>query len=115
MHALGGAWGAFASGLFAVTLGAGIENNTQQVMVQLKGIGFVALFAPIATLVILLALRVVFGSLRVAEEDEFGGLDLSEHSESAYGFSGGSVAPEAGGAQGTTHAMNMVVVPEQQA
>ena len=34
-------------------------------------------------------LKLVFGSLRVAEEEEVEGLDLSQHSESAY--SGGGV------------------------
>jgi Amt family ammonium transporter len=91
VHALGGAWGALASGLFAVTLGSGIESNAQQTMVQLKGIVFVALFAPIATAVILGLLGVVFGSLRVTEDAEQEGLDLSEHSESAYGLSSGSL------------------------
>jgi Amt family ammonium transporter len=91
VHALGGAWGALASGLFAVTLGSGIESNAQQTMVQLKGIVFVALFAPLATAVILGLLGVVFGSLRVAEDAEQEGLDLSEHSESAYGLSSGSL------------------------
>ncbi len=91
VHALGGAWGALASGLFAVTLGSGIESNAQQTMVQLKGIVFVALFAPIATAVILGLLGLVFGSLRVSEDDEQEGLDLSEHSESAYGLSSGSL------------------------
>src|SRR6185369_9251817 len=85
VHALGGAWGALASGIFAVTLGAGVQSNAQQIMVQLKGIVFVAIFAPIATFVILSILR-LFGPLRVTEEDEVQGLDLSQHSESAYGF-----------------------------
>ena len=91
VHALGGAWGALASGLFAVTLGSGIESNAQQTMAQLKGIVFVALFAPIATAVLLALLGVVFGSLRVSEDAEQEGLDLSEHSESAYGLSSGSL------------------------
>jgi Amt family ammonium transporter len=96
VHALGGAWGALASGIFAVTLGSGIESNAQQIMVQLKGIAFVAIFAPIATALILFILQLLFGSLRVAEEEEFEGLDLAAHSESAYGFGGGghAVAPE---------------------
>ena len=88
VHALGGAWGALASGIFAVTLGSGIESNAQQIMVQLKGIGFVAVFAPVMTFVILTLLKLVFGSLRVAEEDEVMGLDLSEHQESAYSTGG---------------------------
>jgi len=65
-------------------------------MVQLRGIAFVIAFAPIATAGILLALQALFGSLRVDEENEVQGLDLAEHSESAYGFScGGTIVPEA--------------------
>src|SRR5262245_11048433 len=95
VHALGGAWGALASGIFAVTLGSGIETNLQQIGVQLRGIAFVALFAPLATAIILGVLGLLFG-LRVSEEDEIEGLDLTEHSESAYGFAGGTIlAPEA--------------------
>lgn len=93
VHALGGAWGAFASGVFATTLGSGVESNAQQIMVQLKGMAFVAVFAPLATVVILTALKAVFGSLRVDEESEVEGLDLSEHSEAAYGIGGGSSVP----------------------
>jgi len=106
VHALGGAWGALASGIFAVTLGSGIESNAQQIVVQLKGIVFVALFAPLATAVILGVLQVAFGSLRVSDEAEMEGLDLSEHSESAYGLSSGSVV----GLEpiGEAHAMTMV-------
>ncbi|MCC6847712.1 MAG: ammonium transporter [Deltaproteobacteria bacterium] len=101
VHALGGTWGALASGLFAATLGSGIESNAQQIVVQLKGIAFVVVFAPLATVAIVLALTPIFGSLRAAEEDEVLGLDLAEHSESAYGFAGGTpVAPELGGAVG---------------
>jgi Amt family ammonium transporter len=82
VHALGGAWGALASGIFAVTLGSGIESNAQQIMVQLKGIVFVAIFAPVATAIILSILKMVFGELRVSDEDEVVGLDLSQ--QSAY-------------------------------
>jgi Amt family ammonium transporter len=115
VHALGGAWGALASGLFAVTLGSGIESNLQQVMVQLRGIAFVVGFAPVATAVILLGLQAVFGSLRVADEAEMEGLDLSEHSESAYGFAGGgTVAPEAAGTQGGAFAMGTLARQEQE-
>jgi Amt family ammonium transporter len=89
VHGLGGAWGALASGIFATTLGSGIESNAAQIMVQLKGIVFVALFAPLMTVIILGALRLVFGSLRVEEEAEYEGLDLSEHSEAAYMLGGG--------------------------
>jgi len=96
VHALGGAWGALASGIFAVTLGSGIESNAQQIMVQLKGIVFVAIFAPVATAIILSLLKLVFGELRVSDEEEVVGLDLSQHSENAYspGGGGSTMAPE---------------------
>jgi Amt family ammonium transporter len=90
VHGLGGAWGALASGIFAVTLGSGIESNAAQILVQLKGIAFVAVFAPVMTVAILSVMKLFFGSLRVAEEAEYEGLDLSEHSESAYTLGGGS-------------------------
>ena len=70
VHALGGAWGALASGIFATTLGAGNETNAAQIMVQLKGIGFVAIFAPIATVVILARPE---GDLRLAPRQRRGG------------------------------------------
>jgi Amt family ammonium transporter len=107
VHALGGTWGALAAGNFATTLGAGNETNVQQIMVQLQGIAFVMVFAPTATAIILLLLKAIFGSLRVNDETEINGLDLGEHSESAYGFAGGSVAldTESGGGG---HAMSMV-------
>lgn len=90
VHGLGGLWGALASGLFAVTLGSGVESNAQQFMIQVKGAAFVIVFAPLMTVGILLALKVVFGSLRVTEEEEFEGLDLSQHSENAYAIGAGS-------------------------
>lgn len=95
VHGLGGMWGALASGLFAVTLGSGVESNAQQFMIQLKGVVFVIVFASVATLILLIALKTVFGSLRVSEEEEYDGLDISQHSENAYSLGGGgSIASE---------------------
>ena len=59
-------------------------------MVQLKGVAFAAVFALVMSLVILYALKLVFGGLRVAAEDEEIGLDLSQHSETAYSLGTGS-------------------------
>ena len=102
VHGLGGAWGALASGLFFASAFNPTQGATHagQVMVQLQGIAFVAVFAPVMTVLIASTLKVVFGSLRVSDEAEFDGLDLSEHSESAYTSVGGgtlvSPAPAAG-------------------
>jgi Amt family ammonium transporter len=97
VHGLGGTWGALASGIFATTLGTGIETNMQQVIVQLRGIGFTMVYAPVATFAILYVLKLVMG-LRVADEEEYDGLDLSQHSESAYSMSSGSSMGGASGA-----------------
>jgi ammonium transporter, Amt family len=106
VHGVGGAWGALASGLFAATYGAPadgwgtITTHADQVMVQLKGIAFTAVFAPSVSFVILLALKAVFGSLRVSDEEEFDGLDVSAHSESAYSMVAGSSMGGGHGGQG---------------
>ncbi len=79
VHALGGAWGALASGIFAVTLGSGVESNAQQIMIQLEGIVFVAVFAPLMTFAILSVLKLAFGSLSVPEEEEVESVAFSPH------------------------------------
>ena len=87
VHGIGGAWGALATGLFIAdfALPEGVTRGAQ-IWIQIQSIVFTAIFAPLATLAILFLLRLVFGSLRVDDEAEFLGLDLSEHSESAYEF-----------------------------
>jgi len=85
VHGIGGAWGALATGLFLADF-AMPEGATRmsQTLIQLKSIGFTAIFAPLATVVILFAVRAVFGGLRPDDESEAIGLDQSEHNESAY-------------------------------
>ena len=83
VHGVGGAWGALATGLFiteVTDLGYG-----GQIWVQLQSILLTAVFACAATALIILGLKAVMGDLRVSEEDEHEGLDLAEHSETAYG------------------------------
>jgi Amt family ammonium transporter len=85
VHGVGGLWGALATGLFIAdfALPEGV-SQAQQIGRQLASVGFTALFAPLATVVILYAMRALMGDLRVHEEDEAQGLDLSQHSETAY-------------------------------
>jgi Amt family ammonium transporter len=92
VHGVGGTFGAIASGVFATTLGAGVESNAAQIMIQLEGVLIVAVLAPVATFLILTLLKLIFGSLRVSDEEEFNGLDISAHSESAYAFGTGAQA-----------------------
>jgi Amt family ammonium transporter len=94
VHGIGGTWGALATGLFIApwALPEGVSHGAQ-IVTQLKSIVFTAVFAPVATIVILLVLRAVFGSLRLDEEAESLGVDLSEHSETAYMFGSASGSP----------------------
>jgi Amt family ammonium transporter len=85
VHGVGGMWGALATGLLisSAALPEGVTWG-EQVIKQIASIGITAAYSMAATFVILVALRAVMGSLRVSEESEFEGLDLSLHSESAY-------------------------------
>jgi Amt family ammonium transporter len=85
VHGVGGTWGAIATGLFIADF-ALPEGMTWagQVAAQFQSVVLTAIFAPLVTIVILFLLRAVFGDLRVSEEAEFEGLDVAEHSESAY-------------------------------
>ena len=85
MHGVGGAWGALATGIFIV--GADLPEGVSrlgQIGTQAASIAYVAVLAPVLTLVILAILKLVFGSLTATAEGEHAGLDLSEHSEAAY-------------------------------
>lgn len=86
VHGIGGAWGALATALFLAPW-AGNEGITQggQLWIQLQSVLFTAVYAGGLTLVILIVMKAIMGDLRVSEEDEHEGLDLSQHSETAYG------------------------------
>ena len=84
VHGVGGAWGALASGLFIADFAATDAGWGGQVWIQFQSIIFTAVFAIVLTLIILVVLRLLFGDLRVDEEGESTGLDLTEHSQTAY-------------------------------
>jgi Amt family ammonium transporter len=85
VHGVGGTWGALATAIFMADF-ALPEGMTRggQFLIQLKSVAITAVFAPLATVVLLYLLRLVFGTLRVDDEAEHEGLDLAEHSETAY-------------------------------
>jgi Amt family ammonium transporter len=85
VHGLGGTWGALATGLFVADFALPEGRSWgQQVMAQLTSIGFTAVFSGGISYGILLLLKALMGDLRVHPEDEYTGLDLSQHSETAY-------------------------------
>jgi Amt family ammonium transporter len=86
VHGVGGLWGAIATALFLApwAMEDGVTKGGQLVK-QLISVGFTAAYACLITVVILYVLKAVMGDLRVSAEDEHQGLDLAEHSETAYG------------------------------
>jgi Amt family ammonium transporter len=64
-----------------------LYGNPSLVVTQLVAVGATIAFAAAGSAVILLVLKAVMG-LRVSENEERQGLDLSQHSESAYVVSG---------------------------
>ena len=89
VHGVGGTWGALATGLFATKAvndagGDGLfSGNPAQMGPQIVAILASWVLAFFGTVIILKILDATMG-LRVPEEDEVVGLDLSQHSENAY-------------------------------
>ena len=92
---MGGTWGALATGLFATKLvndagGNGLfYGDARQLGVQFVAVLVTWVLGLVMTTVILKVLDAIMG-LRVNEQDEMAGLDLSQHSETAYVFGGSS-------------------------
>lgn len=91
VHGIGGTWGALATGLFAEkAINAAGNNglffgNPRQLWIQLIAVAATWIFAFFGTLIILFILKAIMG-LRVSEEEEVMGLDLSQHDEKSYTF-----------------------------
>ncbi|HLZ40572.1 MAG TPA: ammonium transporter [Candidatus Sulfotelmatobacter sp.] len=97
VHGAGGTLGALLTGIFAVsavnpifkdstgnTLASGlIEGNAHQLLNQLVGVAIAWTLAIVGTLIILKLVDVTIG-LRISEEEEVQGLDLSQHGEEGY-------------------------------
>jgi Amt family ammonium transporter len=88
-HGMGGTWGALATGIFATTTvnSAGFDGllygNPGQLVTQAITVVLTIIFSFSVTFVIAKVLDKVIG-LRVSENEEEVGLDISEHGERAY-------------------------------
>ncbi|WP_066054990.1 ammonium transporter [Robertmurraya korlensis] len=91
VHGTAGVWGTLSTGFFATPelatvgkpglfYGGGLE----QLGVQAMGVGVSGLYAFVVSFVILVIAKKVLGGLRVTEEEEIMGLDVSEHG--SYGY-----------------------------
>jgi len=91
IHGFGGTWGALATGLFASTAinpdGANglFFGNPGQLWIQFVSVIASMAFAFFMTLIILKVVDLIIG-LRVTEEEEMKGLDISLHNETGYSF-----------------------------
>jgi Ammonia permease len=97
VHGAGGTLGALLTGVFAMstvnpifkdaqahTVASGLlEGNAGQLLNQLVGVAIAWGLAIVGTLAILKLVDSTIG-LRVSEEDELQGLDLSQHGEEGY-------------------------------
>ena len=89
VHAVGGIIGAMLTGVFAATslggagFGGEITSIGEQLGVQFYGVMATIIYTGLVTLIILKVLDAIMG-LRVTEEQETEGLDLSLHDERGY-------------------------------
>ncbi|MCP4171516.1 MAG: ammonium transporter [Fuerstiella sp.] len=92
VHGVGGTLGALLTGLFATQLVTGatepagfFDGNKGQIMVQLVSVVAAVGFSAVGTFILLKIIDPIMG-LRVSEEEEIQGLDISQHGEEGYIF-----------------------------
>jgi Amt family ammonium transporter len=90
VHGVGGAWGALATGIFAAAAVSGlpyadgvINGNWNRLWDATIGIAGVGAFSFVVTFIILKVLDLLVG-IRVSEDEEELGLDVTQHGERAY-------------------------------
>jgi len=96
VHAVGGIVGALLTGVFVspalggpgfvtdwVTASTGFTSISAQVWIQAKAVGIAVVWSGVVTAVALFIVKMVVG-LRVSEDDEREGLDITSHGETAY-------------------------------
>ena len=87
-HGIAGIWGTLAIGLFCTETRAGVDGlllggSAQQLWVQFYGVAITIAFTLTATLAVFYLIKVTMG-LRVSEEMELRGLDITEHGMFGY-------------------------------
>ncbi|WP_458412849.1 ammonium transporter [Schinkia sp. CFF1] len=91
VHGAAGVWGTLSTGLFATEELATVGKpglfyggGLTQLGVQAMGVTISALYAFVVSFIILLVIKKVMKGIRVTEEEELMGLDISEHG--SYGY-----------------------------
>ncbi len=87
VHGIGGIWGAMATGMFAQASIGGVDGllfgNPKQFAIQALSVVVTMLYSGGATFALYKLVDALMG-MRVSEEDEVVGLDLSQHREAGY-------------------------------
>ena len=85
VHGMGGLWGALATGIFASDSIGGVDGliygNVHQFLIQALDAGVAITYAFVVTYILAQIVDKTMG-LRVTEEEEYVGLDISQHGES---------------------------------
>jgi Amt family ammonium transporter len=85
-HGVGGLWGALATGIFAAAAVNGasglLEGNVHQFIANATGAFAAIIYAFVLTYILAVIIDKTIG-LRVTEEEEYVGLDISQHGERA--------------------------------
>jgi len=96
VHLVAGVWGSLAIGLFGAQAVNSIGLNgllygggTKLLIMQAGGVGVVAAYSFVVTLIIAFAIEKTIG-FRIKPDKEIEGIDLNEHAESAYELSSSS-------------------------
>jgi Amt family ammonium transporter len=93
VHFVGGIVGALLTGVLASTAVNAFQGGIAQLGKQALAVGVTAVFSFLGTLILLKVVDMVVG-IKVTEDEEVEGLDLSQHAEVGYTFAdrGGSLA-----------------------
>ncbi len=87
VHGMGGLWGAIATGIFATSAVNSytglLYGNVHQFTVQVLAAGASVVYAFVLTYALAKIVDATMG-LRVSEDEEYVGLDISQHGEKAY-------------------------------
>jgi Amt family ammonium transporter len=86
VHAIGGIVGALLTGVFAreaISKPGLLDGNAGQVLIQFYGVAVTLVYCAVVTFIILKVVDVIVG-LRVSEEVERDGLDISLHGETVH-------------------------------
>jgi len=88
VHGIGGIWGALATGLFATPMiqsaySGAFSGNFKQLGIQAIAVVVTLLYSGILTAIIFKIVEKTLG-IRATEEEEYSGLDITQHNEIAY-------------------------------